>query len=140
MGYYTSFNMEVTKTEASMLQLMRGDYFGSQLSEEEQLEVTRALCNEDTYFEGCYEESRARRSYSFCDQAWDYLISEDTMKWYDHDDDMKNLSTQFPEYYFLLSGQGEDPGDKWRKVYHNGKIICNQTIRMYFDEVESFED
>lgn len=139
MGYYTAFDMEVTKTEDSMLKLLRG-YIGPRLSEEEQLEVTRALCNEGTYFEGGYEEDRAKRSYSFCDQAWDYLVSEDTMRWYDHDDDMKQLSTQFPDYYFLLNGRGEEHEDQWRKVYHNGKIVCHQTIKMYFDEVDSFED
>lgn len=140
MGYYTAFDMEVTKTKDAMLQLLQNGYFGPTLSEEEQLEVAKALCNEDTYFEGCYEEGRARRSYSFCEQAWDYFLSEDTMKWYDHDDDMKQLSMQFPDYYFLLSGRGEDHGDQWRKVYHNGKIICNQTIKMYFEEIESLED
>jgi hypothetical protein len=139
MGYYTAFDMEVTKTEDSMLKLLRG-YIGAQLSEEEQLEVTRALCSEDAYFEGYYEEERAKRSYSFCDQAWDYLVSEDTMKWYDHDDDMKQLSMQFPDYYFLLNGRGEEHDDQWRKVYHNGKIVCHQVIKMYFDEVDSFED
>lgn len=140
MGYYTAFDMEVTKTEDAMLQILRSAYIGPQLSEEEQLEVARALCSEDAYFEGCYEEGRAKRSYSFCDQAWDYFVSGDTRKWYDHDDDMKQLSEQFPEYYFLLNGQGEDHDDQWRTVYHNGKIICHQTVRRYFDEVESFKD
>lgn len=140
MGYYTAFNMEVTKTEDSMLQLLRDVYIGPQLSEEEQLEVAKALCGENFYFDGCYNEDRAKRSYAFSDEAWDYLISEDTMKWYDHDDDMMQLSVQFPNYYFLLNGQGEDHEDQWRKVYHNGKIICSQMIRMYFDEVRSFEN
>lgn len=140
MGYYTSFNMEVTTTKRDMLKLLRDGYSGPQLSEEEQLEVTKALCDEGVFWEGCYDESRARKSCHFCDQAWDYLVSEDTMKWYDHDSDMMQLSTQFPDYYFLLSGQGEDPEDNWRTVYHNGKIICHQTVCMYFEEVTSLED
>ena len=140
MGYYTAFDMEVTKTEDAMLQLLRDVYMGPQLSEEEQLEVTKALCGEGAYFEGCYEEDRAKRSCAFNDEAWDYIISADTMKWYDHDDDMMQLSAQFPNYYFLLNGRGEEHEDQWRKVYHNGKIICSQMIRMYFDEVRSFEN
>lgn len=140
MGYYTAFNMEVTKTEDAMLQLLRDVYIGPQLSEEEQLEVTKALCGENFYFEDCYNEDSAKRSLSYGLGAWDYIISEDTMKWYDHDDDMMRLSQQFPDYYFFLHGQGEEFDDNWRKVYHNGKIICNQTIRMYFDEVRSFEN
>ena len=141
MEYYTAFHIEVTKTEESMLQLMRGIYIiESQLSGEEQLEVTKALCSEDAYFEGGYDEVQAKRSCAFCGQAWDYLVSKYTLRWYNHDDEMKQLSEQFPEYYFLLNGRGEEYDDKWRTVYHNGKIICHQTVSIYFDEVESFKD
>ena len=132
--------MEITTTKRDMLKLLRDGYSGPQLSEEEQHEVTKALCDEGVFWEGCYDESRARKSCHFCDQAWDYLVSEDTMKWYDHDSDMMQLSKQFPDYYILLSGQGEDPEDNWRTVYHNGKIICHQTVCMYFEEVTSLED
>lgn len=140
MGYYTAFDMEVTKTKDAMLQLLRDVYIGSQLSEEEQLEVTKALCGEDTSFKGWYNEDEAKRSSAHGGLAWDYIISADTMKWYDHDDDMMQLSTQFPDYYFLLHGQGEDCDDRWRTVYHNGKIVCSQMIKMYFDEVTSLWD
>ena len=139
MGYYTAFNLEVTRTEDAMLMLLQDNSIVSELVEEEQLEVTRALCSEIFYFNGCYDDKRAKRSYLYYDAAWDYIISDDTMKWYDHDDDMMRLSEQFPDYYFLLHGQGEEHDDQWRKVYHNGKIVCSQMIRMYFDEVTSLE-
>lgn len=56
-----------------------------------------------------------------------YEISEyndfnDTIKWYDHEDDMKELSEIYPETVFELSGEGEDNGDIWKKYFLNGKM------------------
>lgn len=48
--------------------------------------------------------------------------SIDSVKWYSHQKDMKEVSKQFPELVFKLSGEGEEAGDIWIEYYKNGKI------------------
>ena len=57
-------------------------------------------------------------------------------KWYDHDEDMLNLSLSFPEYVFILDGEGEESGDVWRSFYKNGK---DYTWRLDY-ELPDFEE
>ena len=35
---------------------------------------------------------------------------------------MLKLSLEFPEYVFILDGEGEESGDIWRSFYKNGKM------------------
>lgn len=59
-------------------------------------------------------------------------IDQDTqeIKWYDHDDDMKQLSKQYPNVLFLLSGVGEESLDLWQTYYQNGKKqVCEAKIK-----------
>ena len=46
----------------------------------------------------------------------------DEVKWYDHEDDMKELSIKFPNTLFRLHGYGEEQGDEWYKYFKNGKM------------------
>lgn len=43
-------------------------------------------------------------------------------KWYEHDQDMLRLSRTFPEVLFVLSGEGEEPGDLWKCYYLGGRV------------------
>lgn len=47
-----------------------------------------------------------------------------TMKWYDYDKHMTQLSKLFPEVVFTLEGGGEETGDIWKAKYKNGKSKC----------------
>lgn len=42
-------------------------------------------------------------------------------KWYDHDEDMKKISADFPDILFKLEGEGEESGDIWKTYYKGGK-------------------
>lgn len=44
------------------------------------------------------------------------------IKWYDHDEYMLLLSTEYPDYFFILSGEGEDQYDLWKTYYYRGKL------------------
>ena len=48
-------------------------------------------------------------------------VLSDEMKWYDHEEDMLDLSTEYPHILFVLEGIGEEFPDAWRKWFHNGK-------------------
>lgn len=48
---------------------------------------------------------------------------EDSTKWYDSDENCIQVSRQFPDTLFAISGDGEEQGDRWRKVYQNGACV-----------------
>lgn len=51
-----------------------------------------------------------------------YVISGyETIKWYSYEEDMKELSKDFPDYVFYLEGCGEDFHDWWKIVFHDGR-------------------
>lgn len=50
------------------------------------------------------------------------LVSGEEVKWYEHEEDMKFLSQQFPDILFKLHGEGEENGDIWDKYFMNGKM------------------
>lgn len=50
------------------------------------------------------------------------LSSYEPSKWYNHMEDMLDLSKEFPNVLFTLSGDGEDSGDFWKKYFKGGKV------------------
>lgn len=49
------------------------------------------------------------------------LFDCDCIKWYDYEDDMIGISTDIPNAYFILYGEGEYSDDNWRSYFLNGK-------------------
>lgn len=47
-------------------------------------------------------------------------IESDSMKWYDHEEDMRDFSKKFPDVLFILEGEGEESSDIWKKYFKNG--------------------
>lgn len=50
-----------------------------------------------------------------------YWGCSDCAKWYDHEDDMLEISRMFPDVTFQLCGEGDEQGDLWEEYYHNGE-------------------
>lgn len=67
------------------------------------------------------------------DDRDDFEFSTAEAKWYDSDDDMKQLSKCFPKLLFKLHSVGED-GDTWDHYYKNGKSCGYQPIMPEFNE------
>ena len=44
------------------------------------------------------------------------------LKWNEHEDDMKELSINFPKILFILEGFGEESMDIWKKYFVDGKV------------------
>ena len=44
------------------------------------------------------------------------------VKWYEHERDMLHVSKRFPNVVFILSGEGEENNDVWKKRFLNGEV------------------
>ena len=74
---------------------------------------------EDNYLEVAAEE---------ISDEFRYIDSGESMKWYDHDKHMLDLSRRFPDEVFILTGVGEEDGDIWRSVYKNGNSKSQNAV------------
>lgn len=54
-------------------------------------------------------------------------------KWYKCDDHMLEYSIIYPEFTFILNGRGEEPNDRWKSYYKNGKSFTTQA-KIIFEE------
>ena len=55
---------------------------------------------------------------------YDSLFSDgEPYKWYELDEDCEAVSAEYPTILFAINGDGEESGDKWQRVYHNGNLI-----------------
>ena len=95
-----------------------------------------------------YELSVSDENYSLiedfrneCDSA-QYAFDEsgevnDEIKWYDHEDDMREFSCKHPKVLFILKGEGEENGDLWVKYFLCGKMQTCKAVISYPDFNES---
>ena len=58
------------------------------------------------------EEITAASGYSY--------LFDDSVKWYEHEAEMRAHSKLYPNLLFKLSGEGEESGDIWVEYYKNG--------------------
>jgi hypothetical protein len=49
------------------------------------------------------------------------LEDGDGVKWYDHHEELIDVSKHYNDIIFILDGEGEETGDIWRKFYLNGR-------------------
>ena len=100
MGYYTTFTLNCYDNHANSFDISFETELGKAL--------TAALHEINPYY--------------FDDDFDLKTLSYDSWKWYDHDEDMVKLSLRFPNYTFILEGEGEENGDLWRTIYHDGQL------------------
>lgn len=93
MGYYTNYELEVSKGNDALVEELR---------------------NENENAEYAFNE---------------FGSSNDGLKWYSHEEDLKNFSCKHPSVLFTLKGEGEENGDIWIKYFLCGKMQkCNASI------------
>ena len=104
MGYYTRYNL-ITLPEGSL----------------KDADILNCLHHANPY-EGFNEYS------SFAEWA------EEPSKWYDYNYDMIHLSSYYPNVTFILTGNGEECGDVWKRYYKGGRCVqCIKTV-LTFEE------
>jgi|WetSurMetagenome_2_1015567.scaffolds.fasta_scaffold767129_1 hypothetical protein len=91
MGYYTSYKLTLHEPSS---------FVGR---EEELIGAFRKICDGAEF--GLTEHGNTAES----------------IKWYDHEDDLCKFSRMYPEVVFKLSGEGEESGDQWVLYVKNGK-------------------
>ena len=57
-------------------------------------------------------------------------ISNERIKWYDHDGDMCKLSAMYPNHMFILTGEGEESDDYWQTHYYRGNMSTSMAERI----------
>ena len=55
------------------------------------------------------------------DHAGYISVTEEPIKWHDHDGDMILFSEKYPNLLFTVYGEGETSDDMWCTYYQNGK-------------------
>lgn len=116
IGYYTFYSLSVKNEDEFPI--------------EKQREASLQLAEKFKVREH-YEEYISHSSYPF---SW---VSNDSMKWYDYNEDMLELSRNFPEAIFVLYGEGEDREDTWRAFY-KGEVCIYQRAHFYYDPEPTF--
>lgn len=125
MSYYTSFNLTVTKREGLS---------SKEVGRETEIEIAKKLCEiSDWFHSDDFNEIVEKSDYPLAE-----LIGFDTKKWYDHYDEMRALSKEFPSLYFELEGFGEELDDVWREYFHNGEAM-HSDAKIIYDVPEWFE-
>ena len=114
MGYYTTFTLNCYDNRVNSFDISFETELGKAL--------TAALNEINPYY---------------FDNDFDLkTLSYDSWKWYDHDEDMVKLSLRFPNYTFILEGEGEETGDLWRTIYHNGQLEC-LNVKIVYEKPQS---
>lgn len=72
------------------------------------------------------------KEYYECFRAY-FEEERESTKWYEYQEDLKRLSTEFPTLLFILYREGGDAGDLEYSYYKNGKMqLC--PAKYTFDE------
>lgn len=124
MGYYTNYRLEmVVRGDAKNIwvpqcthAIILGAAFchecGAKIGKRNILEVINEHIGADRQFYAVHEGAEAT-------------------KWYRHDEDMLNLSREFPKVLFTLHGEGEEGGDLWRTYYLDGRLQKEKAVVAY---------
>ena len=94
MGYYTYYDLEMHPAQ----------------TEDRWNEIRRAILAE------IYECAPADVT-----EAEIECFLQDSLKWYNYDEDMRRISLAYPDITFVLSGEGEEVEDMWKAYYNNGE-------------------
>lgn len=110
MGYYTRFDMSVYDVNYNAHDIAK---FMLEKSKENEAYYAFEF-DLERFFENWDEQ---------CGVACVLLLeSNDGSKWYEHEEEMRDLSKEFPDVVFKLHGEGEDNEDIWDKYFMNGKM------------------
>ena len=121
MGYYTYYTVSGYKNREDMLNDAHG------LDKELEYKIANEL------YKLVYETDEELSK----ECGWSYFdeMFSDSMKWYDCEDHMLEISRKFPTVWFKVEGIGEDYDDRWVMYVYNGKFK-QVFAEIYYPEVD----
>ena len=57
--------------------------------------------------------------------------TENSTKWYRHENDLRLFSSKHPKVIFKIIGEGEEAGDLWHEYYMDGKMQSCKGVITY---------
>ena len=67
-------------------------------------------------------------------ESTDYSdLFEDSIKWDDCENDMKEYSKRHPNVVFLIDGEGEESLDVWKAYFKDGKMFKTKAVMTFED-------
>ena len=60
-----------------------------------------------------------------------FEMLEESIKWYEFEEDMIEMSKENDNYVFVLHGDGEDSDDCWKCIFYQGKKECVNKIQSF---------
>ena len=63
------------------------------------------------------------------------IRAEDPINWYNHEKYILSISKEYPTTTFRLSGQGEEPQDKWIKFFKDGIMVVRKALIQIDDSI-----
>lgn len=140
MGYITAFNLELKKlnNKQVVIPISIDDVINvvnnNNFSKEDILKNLEALKSGAKLIDEDYIINALLEKYEFANYALDKDgETKNSTKWYEHNENMLDISKEYPEWLFILSGAGEENGDLWKKYYLNGKVQVAKAIINYDD-------
>ena len=123
MAYYAIHSLKVRTGKHPMSEVAKAV---------DKLDVFNGFCNWSTVPKKLLND---QSSGDFCIDPYDFA------KWSAEEEDMKQLSLEFPDALFIVCGEGECQGDVWENQYRNGKMRGRlQISKMSAWEGDTFED
>lgn len=129
MGYYTYFTLGVHKKKYNVnCPDMTVDF---EIEKKVAVELAKLI-----YEIGDKPDERDVKYLAEVEERGVYMVLEDSLKWYEHENDMCKLSAMFPDLYFTLEGDGEEFDDFWRKLFHDGQCIGCVDGEIYYPDFD----
>lgn len=76
------------------------------------------------------------------DRRNDNIHFSSPCKWYDWKEDMEDFSLKFPDFLFIVTGNGDSNNDLWKAYFYAGKCIYIPAVITYRtpdkDELKDF--
>jgi len=124
MGYYTYYSLQVG--EAVWKNGLPNEGPIEHISKERVKELEEEINRMNVFEHVCFEAYQRDKDGNNVLGLAEYGGAWCNAKWYDSEEDMIALSVRFPEFFFTLSGDGEEQGDIWESWYCNGMTFTDR--------------
>ncbi len=132
MGYYTHYSLQI---DSSLFEAKNEEAKETEIEAVKQSGMTKEMkSNVISLIEAKYADNSNLTILDVIEEIG-HNPFDDSCKWYEHDEDMIQISEKYKNVLFTLTGTGEEKYDIWRKYYYNGKMqsVTGKVVYDSFD-------